>query len=125
MADKFELDKYVINAVIILFLAGIFSALLGSIMATIDATLSAYVVGLWTLITVILAGYLLYEAKLTNFVEIILLIGIATGIGTILIGFVPALSPFMLSAGAFTWSGLASTLFYVALADLIGDKIGL
>ena len=124
MAEKFNIQKYMINALIILVIGGIASYLLGGLLATLQATMAVFVTGLFTVIMALLAGYLLYMAKLTNFVEIIILIGIAVGIGSILTAFLPMIAPFMLSAGAFTWSGLVATLFYVALADYIGDKAG-
>jgi hypothetical protein len=121
--SKFKIQPILIDAAIVAFIGGILSTY---ILGPIISALGGIGMGIMTIVIAILALYLLREAKLTNFVEILVIVAVAMGIGTLVTTFVPALASMVLVVPTtLSFAVLPQFLLYVALADLIGDKLGL
>jgi hypothetical protein len=122
---KFNIGTLILDALIILIFGGVLSMFLGGLIASAGAS-SEIMAGFVSLVLSILTIWLLKQAKLNSFLNIIGLFGVALGLSQIIGALFPTAGQFMLGLGGnLTLAGLVSLLFYASMADYIGDKIGL
>jgi len=116
-----DIAKFLSTAFLALIIGGILSLILGGIFSVVDTLMSG-------LLALLLAVLLIYLYKFTDldglrFAEWIVLLLMIGGLGTLITGFVPQVSQFILSSGAFTLTGLGFTILYIFVADAIADKV--
>lgn len=111
--------KLIPQALIVLVVGGGISWVLGGVIANAGAS-SAIVGGIITVVLAVLVAWLFTMTSRKdlpmNFVNLVVLFGVAAGLAVIIGGMFPAAAPFLLGLGGqLTFPSLVALLFYSAL----------
>lgn len=127
MADEFNPVSIALSAITLLVVGGVSQAILSGFIEQLSGMLQGVVTGLWMIIFSMATLFFLHKSYKKggaySFINLIPLIGVAVGAGAMFSAFIPQLETWFFNPAEITWTGLVSTLFYVALANLAGDYI--